>query len=102
MYRTTYLWRTGKTIDKINPMLVLSASLGRVASHRFIVITGPRAGGRAQFIQRLVARSGEQVLDLDTMSQGELVTQEMFESRIMHKLIWQFSTDKVNNSLHKQ
>ena len=76
---------------------ILVSSLGRVASYRFLVITGPRQGGRAQLIRALEAGSGAQVLDLDTMAreEGGEVTQEMFESRIMHTLIWQFSPDKV-------
>ena len=68
-----------------------------MASYRFLVITGPREGGRAQLIRGLEARSGAQVLDLDTMAREEEaeVTQEMFESRIMHTLIWHFSPEKV-------
>jgi len=76
--------------------LSLEDSLGRVASYRFLVITGPREGGRAQLIQALKAEANTQVLDLDSMSNEEEaeVTQEMFESRIMHTLIWKFSPDK--------
>ena len=68
-----------------------------MASYRFLVITGPRKGGRAQLIQALEAEANTQVLDLDSMSneEGAEVTQEMFESRIMHTLIWKFSPDKV-------
>ena len=68
-----------------------------MASYRFLVITGPRKGGRAQLIQALEAEANTQVLDLDSMSneEGAGVTQEMFESRIMHTLIWKFSPDKV-------
>ncbi len=68
-----------------------------MASYRFLVITGPREGGRAQLIRGLEGRSGAQVLDLDTMAREEEaeVTQEMFESRIMHTLIWHFSSEKV-------
>ena len=68
-----------------------------MASYRFLVITGPREGGRAQLIQALKAEANTQVLDLDSMSNEEEaeVSQEMFESRIMHTLIWKFSPDKV-------
>ena len=68
-----------------------------MASYRFLVITGPREGGRAQLIRGLEAGSGAQVLDLDTMAREEEteVSQEMFESRIMHTLIWHFSPEKV-------
>lgn len=74
-------------------------SLGRVASYRFLVITGPREGGRAQLIRGL-EESGAQVLDLDTMAREEEaeVTQEMFESRIMNTLIWHFSPEKVHQN----
>ena len=66
-----------------------------MASYRFLVITGPREGGRTQLIQAL--KEDTQVLDLDSMSNEEEaeVSQEMFESRIMHTLIWKFSPDKV-------
>ena len=76
---------------------ILVFSLRRVASYRFLVITGPRQGGRSQLIRALEAGCEAQVLNLDTMSreEGGEVTQEMFESRIMHTLIWQFSPDKV-------
>ena len=68
-----------------------------MASYRFLVITGPRKGGRAQLIQALEAEANTQVLDLDSISNEEdaKVSQEMFESRIMHTLIWKFSPDKV-------
>ena len=68
-----------------------------MASYRFLVITGPREGGRAQLIQALEAEADTQLLNLDTISREEEaeVSQEMFESRIMHTLIWKFSPDKV-------
>ena len=68
-----------------------------MASYRFLVITGPREGGRAQLIQALEAEADTQLLNLDTLSREEEaeVSQEMFESRIMHTLIWKFSPDKV-------
>ena len=67
-----------------------------MASYRFLVITGPREGGRAQLIQALEAEADTQLLNLDTISREEAeVSQEMFESRIMHTLIWKFSPDKV-------
>ena len=93
-----YVLMTIKPFTNSNIVIcILVSSLGRVASYRFLVITGPRQGGRAQLIRALEAGSGAQVLDLDTMSreEGGEVTQEMFESRIMHTLIWQFSPDKV-------
>ena len=102
MLSNTYRWRTGKTEDyEAKYVYIPVASLGRVASYRFLVITGPREGGRAQLIQALEAEANTQVLDLDTMARTEEaeVSQEMFESRIMHTLIWKFSPDKVNHDL---
>ena len=64
----------------------------RVASYRFLVVTGPRAGGRAQVVRGLET-AGQQLLDLaaDTAD----TTQRRFESRILHTLVWGCSRDRV-------
>ena len=72
--------------------IVLLTSLRRVASYRFLVVTGPRAGGRAQVVRGLET-ADQQLLDLaaDTAD----TSQRRFESRILHTLVWGCSRDRV-------
>ena len=63
----------------------------RVHKFRYIVVTGPSTGGRDQIVD-VLETSGAQVLHLDHLA-GDSPSQEMFESRLLHSLIWTWIPD---------
>ena len=74
-------------------------SLERVAKYRFVSITGPENGGKDQFVgtlmnENIASSDSHQILNIDSLIEDS-PSQEMFESRILNKLIWTFSIEKV-------
>ena len=81
-------------------------SFERVAKYRFVSITGPENGGKDQFVDTLMKENSEssdnhQILNIDSLLEDS-PSQNMFESRLFHTLMWRFTTQKVKQSLFYQ